>query len=221
MGRMPRILKTMRMIPVGRQADLKEISFFGNPNYVIDLTQPDTDIFRSILEMRDAIKAEMEALKRAGGKGSPEYDRLDAMQLALKLIANSTAYGVFVQVDVDEREEDRGVSIFHGEKVHRLTARKKVRGDDGREEVSSVKVEKPGSWFAPWGSLITAGGRLLIAMAEALARVQGRDYGGIPYGMCDTDSMAFVRPLDMPRLNSVKLLRASGLIFRESILISQ
>ena len=198
-GRMPRILKTMRMIPVGRQANLKEISFFGNPNYVIDLTQPDTDIFRSILEMRDAIKAEMEALKRAGGKGSPEYDRLDAMQLALKLIANSTAYGVFVQVDVDEREEDRGVSIFHGEKVHRLTARKKVRGDDGREEVSSVKVEKPGSWFAPWGSLITAGGRLLIAMAEALARVQGRDYGGIPYGMCDTDSMAFARPLDMPR----------------------
>ena len=36
-------------------------------------------------------------------KGSPEYNRLNAMQLALKLIANSASYGVFVQFDVDER----------------------------------------------------------------------------------------------------------------------
>ena len=62
------------------------------------------------------------------------------------------------------------------------------------QETSSIKVEKPGSWFAPWGPLITAGGRMLIALAEALGRHEGRAFGGIPYGVCDTDSMAFARP---------------------------
>jgi hypothetical protein len=80
-----------------------------------------------------------------------------------------------------------------------MTARQRKRGDDGKQEASAIKVEKPGAWFAPWGPLITAGGRFLIAIAETLARFEGREYGGIPYGMCDTDSMFFVRPFDMSR----------------------
>ena len=109
-GKMPRLLETMRMVPIGRQPNLKKIRFFGDAVYEIDLTQPDVDIFKRILEMRDAIKADMGSL----AKGSQEYNRLNAMQLALKLIANSTSYGVFVQFDVDEREKTTKLSIFHG-----------------------------------------------------------------------------------------------------------
>jgi hypothetical protein len=194
-GKMPRPLKTMRMVPIGRQPNLKKINFFSDPNYEIDLTRPEVDIFKSILEMRDAIRAQMGNL----AKGSQEYDRLNAMQLALKLIANSTSYGVFVQFDVDERSKPTPISIFHGLEEKQIVARQKVRNDDGSQEASSIKVEKPGAWFAPWGPLITAGGRMLIALAEALGRHQGRGFGGIPYGMDDTDSMAFARPEAMPR----------------------
>ena len=194
-GKMPRLLKTMQMIPVGRQPNLKKINFFGDAAYEIDLTQPDVDIFKRILEMRDEIKVKMSDL----AKGSQEYNRLNAMQLALKLIANSTSYGVFVQFDVDEREKPTKISVLHGTEEKAIVARKRVRNDDGSQGASSTKVEKPGSWFAPWGSLITAGGRMLIAIAETLARHEGRAYGGIPYGLDDTDAMAFARPLSMPR----------------------
>ncbi len=209
-GRMPRLLKTMRMVPVGRQSNLEKISFFGDAAYEIDLTQPDGDIFKRILEMRDEIKAKMSDL----AKGSQEYNRLNAMQLALKLIANSTSYGVFVQVDVDERAKPTKISVLHGTDERKIVARQRTRTDDGSQEASSIKVEKPGSWFAPWGPLITAGGRMLIAIAETLARHEGRAYGGIPYGMCDTDSMAFVRPEAMPRAEFRAVVERIGRYFQ-------
>jgi hypothetical protein len=84
-GRMPRMLRTMRMIPIGRQSNLGKINFFGDPDYVIDLSLPETNIFRSILEMRDVIKDRM----KGHDIGSPEFNRLNAMQNALKLIAKA------------------------------------------------------------------------------------------------------------------------------------
>jgi DNA polymerase elongation subunit (family B) len=192
---MPGILKTKSFVPIGRQPDIKAIQFFGDENYVIDLTLPDADFFRMVIEMRSEIKAKRDEHT----KGSPEYVRLEAMQLALKLIANSTSYGVLVQFDVDERETAINMTAYYGEQSRDYTARKPERGDDGKKTASGVKAEKPGTWFAPWGPLITAGGRLLIAIAECQAREEGKEYGGIHYGMCDTDSMAFVRPDGMPR----------------------
>ena len=49
-------------------------------------------------------------------------------------------------------------------------------------------MELPGPWyFPPVSALITAGGRLLLAMLERMVT----DAGGT-YLMCDTDSMAIV-----------------------------
>ena len=44
------------------------------------------------------------------------------------------------------------------------------------------------------GAIFPAGGRLLIAIAEVLAKREG-----LNYGMCDTDSFAFLRPKGMSR----------------------
>ncbi len=49
-------------------------------------------------------------------------------------------------------------------------------------------MEEPGKYFSPMGPLIPAGGRLLLAIAECLAKQRG-----LTYAMCDTDSMFFVR----------------------------
>jgi hypothetical protein len=91
----------------------------------------------------------------------------------LKVLANSGSYGLFVEVNAERKKKEESVSYFSGEK---------------KGNVESDYVEKPGAWyFPPVASLITAGGRLLLAMLEK--RVQERDGG---YLFCDTDSLCIV-----------------------------
>jgi hypothetical protein len=105
--------------------------------------------------MRGEIKAKRDEHK----KGSDEYNRLDAMQVALKLIANATSYGILVQFDVDESNEQTKVDVYYGDKKYTKDARETIIGYDGACKISGFKAEKPGKWFSPWGPLITAGGR--------------------------------------------------------------
>jgi DNA polymerase elongation subunit (family B) len=60
-------------------------------------------------------------------------------------------------------------------------------GDESFETTSDV-VEEPGKWFAPHiASLITSGGRLLLAMLEKSIELEGGTFL-----FCDTDSAAVV-----------------------------
>jgi hypothetical protein len=71
------------------------------------------------------------------------------------------------------KNDARKIGIFSGEQ-------------SGTERTCTMEV--PGPWyFPPVASLITAGGRLLLAMLERMVT----DAGGT-YLMCDTDSMAIV-----------------------------
>ena len=186
-GVFPKIIKTRTLKPVGRQKDLKAIKFFGDDDYIIDLTKEGVDLFKRVIDMRGEIKVKRDECI----KGSDEYNRLDAMQMALKLIANATSYGILVQFDVDESNAQVQVDVYYGDKKYTKEARETIVGYDGTRKISGFKAEKPGKWFSPWGPLITAGGRLLIAIAETLAKENG-----IEYGMCDTDSMFFIRPIN-------------------------
>ena len=59
---------------------------------------------------------------------------------------------MFVEVNAERKKKEESVSYFSGEK---------------KGKVDSNYVEKPGAWyFPPIASLITAGGRLLLAMLE-------------------------------------------------------
>ena len=100
----------------------------------------------------------------------------------LKILANSGSYGLFVELNPNEADNLK-LRVFSGE--------------DSFETKSDV-VEEPGKWFAPHiASLITAGGRLLLAMLERCIA----DAGGT-YLFCDTDSAAIVsmehRQIAMP-----------------------
>ena len=91
----------------------------------------------------------------------------------LKVLANSGSYGLFVEVNTERKKKEKIVNYFSGEK---------------RGRVDSNYVEKPGAWyFPPLASLITSGGRLLLAMLEK--SVQKKDGG---YLFCDTDSLCIV-----------------------------
>jgi hypothetical protein len=112
-------------------------------------------------------------------KNAPAADKdmLEATQLALKLLANSTSYGIFMELiasaDADHEREWFGI--------------------DGQPRnldlAASEKVEDPGPFFHPLlGTLITGAARLMLALAEVRAEVQGLDWA-----FCDTDSMAIAK----------------------------
>jgi len=96
-----------------------------------------------------------------------------ALSEFLKVLANSGSYGLFVEVNAERKKGETNIGYFSGE-------------EKGR--VSSNYVEKPGAWyFPPLASLITSGGRLLLAMLEK--SVQERRGS---YLFCDTDSLCIV-----------------------------
>lgn len=91
----------------------------------------------------------------------------------LKIVVNSGSYGLFVQVDTATRNKPVKTKVYCGDKLSQPEDR---------------YIEKLGPWyFPPLASLITAGGRLLLAMLERSVRnLRGS------YLFCDTDSMCIV-----------------------------
>jgi hypothetical protein len=91
----------------------------------------------------------------------------------LKVLANSGSYGLFVEVNTETKNKETKVGYYSGEK---------------KGKIKSTYVEKPGAWyFPPLASLITSGGRLLLAMLE-----KSVDQKGGSYLFCDTDSLCVV-----------------------------
>jgi hypothetical protein len=94
--------------------------------------------------------------------------------LLLKIIANSL-YGTFAELNKYEygKNKAKQLDVFSGEQKFDQTTR---------------VVERPGRWqFPPAAALITAGGRLILAILERM--VKDRDGA---YLLTDTDSMLFV-----------------------------
>ena len=114
-----------------------------------------------------------------------------ALYYWLKILANSI-YGFFVELIPENRNKALAVNVFSGE---------------ARISDSSDALEKEGPWFfPPLVSLITSGGRLLLAMAETLV-----DKKRGAYLFCDTDSLAVVAakkggPLQIPGSNRKRIL---------------
>ncbi|MGB6481996.1 MAG: hypothetical protein WBE86_00760 [Candidatus Acidiferrales bacterium] len=98
----------------------------------------------------------------------------------LKILASSGSYGLFVELNPNKSKATK-LKVFSGEESFATT---------------SDVTEEPGNWFAPHiGSLITAGGRLLLAMLERCIA----DAGGT-YLFCDTDSAAIVSAKDRKQI---------------------
>src|SRR6516162_8193949 len=115
-------------------------------------------------------------MKRASGH---EATRLDAEQQSIKIIANATSYGIFVEQIVEELDSPERRMCF---------------GSGGEPfQVSTAKGEKPGHYFHPLiATLITGGARLMLAISEKLTSLSGLDWA-----FCDTDSMALAKPPGM------------------------
>ncbi len=150
----PIVQEAFRIVPRGKQSGLRPIRLRG----AISVDPRKEDFFTRVIEYR---------------KQNKQDDRL---QHFLKILANSTSYGTYLELNpVKVRPSRRPrITVYSGEHVH--------------EQPAPDTIEQPGSFYFPLlGALITSGGRLLLAMIERCVR----DAGGT-YLCCDTDALIII-----------------------------
>ena len=167
-GRVPKIIEAITFSPKEPQSGLRTVKIAGNPDYQVD--PANDDFFKRLIDLRTTLKARLKnatALNR---------DALDSEQQALKILANSTSYGIFVEINVADLDAPEKLACY---------------GPDGEGfPVESNKVEEPGRFFHPLlATLITGAARLMLGIAERLCVEKGLDWA-----FCDTDSMAIAKP---------------------------
>ncbi len=170
-GRTPKILKAISFKPKDMQEDLKPVCVAGNTNYAVDPCEG--DFFRRVIDLRRAVK---EKVKTASPQ---EKNALENQQLALKILANATSYGIFVELNVEEEKQTQPLLCY---------------GYSGKPtKLEKKKFEATGSFFHPLlAALITGAARLMLAITERQALDAGLDWA-----FCDTDSMALAKPENM------------------------
>ena len=173
-GRCPEILKAQTYCPGKPQKDLKAIDLLGRPDFRIDPLED--DLFRRLIDLRDEAK-----------------ENGDEIEQTIKIIANSSSYGIFIEVNRNDTEK---AALLH------------VYGPDGKlRKVRSKSTEEPGRYFNPiLGVLITGAARLMLGIAERLALDAGLDWA-----FCDTDSFAFIRPKNIPVMSFASECKRSSI----------
>lgn len=177
-GKAPKVVQALRFSPKQMQDNLQPVALSGNSNYLIDPKRD--DFFKRVIQLRRDVVAQ-----RDDCAGTARA-RLNDEQKSLKILANATSYGIFMEFTVDDL--DKPISL-------------KRYGYDGQvSSIMSKVVERPGAYFHPLvATLITGAARLMLAMAEAKALEQGLDWV-----FCDTDGIAFAKPEDMQREEFVR-----------------
>ncbi len=145
-GKSPEIIKAIRLVPIGIQEKLQPVTilneFFDPKNQ---------DFFKNIIEKRQELK-----------------EKHESQEHILKIIANSISYGIYAQINTQNRKSK--VDVFGLNKFTTLVE----------------KTEKLGERFNPiLSTFITSGSRLVLAIVESILTSNNATHA-----FCDTDSMA-------------------------------
>lgn len=174
-GKPPHVVQAIRFSPREPQSGLTSILLAGQRGFEIDPIA--SDFYKQIIELRG--RAQTKAKEARRDRDIAGAERLESHAQMLKLLANSTSYGIFAELNVQSYDRPRDV-MCHG-------------ADGAGFATSTASVEEPGTHFHPViATLITGGARLMLALAERLAADKGLDWA-----LCDTDSMALARPFSM------------------------
>ena len=167
-GKTPGIIKAITFHPQEAQSDLHPVMIAGNSEYRIDPYKD--DFYRRVIDLRSTVKKRLKEAEQS------ERPTLDSTQQTLKILANSTSYGNFVELNVEglTKPQLRQCYGYAGEPF----------------TISTDKGEEPGKYFHPLiATLITGAARLMLAITEHLTLDAGLDWA-----LCDTDSMAIAKP---------------------------
>jgi hypothetical protein len=169
-GKPPEILSAIRFEPMEKQEGLSPVVIAGQI-----ISPADEDFYRRLIIHRNALKAKVDREADEAKKTALERD-----QLGVKILANATSYGIFVELNVEDYRNAKPM-VAYGASVKPL-------------KFKSKKFEKPGRFFHPLlGSLITGAARLMLALAERQVYEQKLDWA-----FCDTDSIAIANPGGFP-----------------------
>jgi len=161
-GKTPEIVEGYYYYPKEPQETLRSTTVLG---FEIDPLKE--NLYKFLVEKRAELKAIAKTLK----DDDPEKENLLAKAQALKIISNGTSYGIYIEENTEKRDSWASVNV----------------GD--YEYGSYGRTENEGKHFNPLiGVSITAGSRLLLALAQAKAVELG-----CPHYYTDTDSV-FVAP---------------------------
>lgn len=161
-GELPRIVRAIGFKPGAKQRGMSAINLMGRADCVLDPAA--ADMFTGIINMRDRAKAAK-----------------DPIEKHLKILANSTGYGVYAEIIRDDAPKPEPLTVY---------------GPDGASFTNlSCALEEPGRYYHPLlAAMITSAARLMLACAELVAEKEG-----LGWAFCDTDSLAIAKPVGMPR----------------------
>ena len=171
-GVVPNVVEAIRFTPQAVQDGLQPITVAGNPDFLVDpnVTNSTNDFYKRVIDRRREVKA---ALKLA--KLEQDEDRIRTLkgeELSLKILANATSYGIFIELNVEGLDEEDGPFTVHT--------------GQGSFMAKPGKMEQPGSYFHPLLATLTTGAaRLMMAMTERLVYDERLDWA-----FCDTDGIA-------------------------------
>jgi len=167
-GKSVKVLRAITFKPEEPQDGLKSIIVAGNID--LQINPVTNDFYKLLIDLRSRIKIKQKSADKSGAM------KLDSEQFTLKIIANATSYGIFMELNVEE--------------LDKLEERTCFGSSDKSFPISISKGEEPGRYFHPLiATLITGAARLMLAMSERLAVDAGLDWV-----FCDTDSMALAKP---------------------------
>ncbi|HLC86725.1 MAG TPA: hypothetical protein VJH65_00395 [Candidatus Nanoarchaeia archaeon] len=138
-GKMPKIKRATRFIPIGKQDTLQKTNILG---FEID---PRKDNFiKLLIEKRQEFKKQRDKFL----KDSADYKKFEGIQGAVKIVANTTTYGIFIELITKENSSD--IMVYSKD-----------------EFFAKQKAEEEGKFFNPLIAVMqVAGARLLMAMCE-------------------------------------------------------
>ncbi len=161
-GKTPTIIEAITFKPGPSQKGLKPVDLFGNPAYRVDPIKH--DVFNRLIDLRDEAKS-----------------RNDPIEKAIKIIANATSYGIFIEIIRDNAAKPELLFVYG------------INGDF--HELNTRAIEEPGKYFNPLlGVLITGAARLMLALAEIITIKNN-----LEWVFCDTDSLAIAKPKEINR----------------------
>lgn len=102
-GVAPKIVEAMVFEPGKSQSGLRPVAIGGNAEYLVDPVRD--DFYKRLIELRNGVK-----IRRDETKGAAR-EALDTEQNAIKIAANATSYGVFVEINVKELAKRRKTTI--------------------------------------------------------------------------------------------------------------
>lgn len=104
-GTAPKVVRAIRFTPKSPQDGLRSVEIAGEPEFQVNPYRD--DFYKRVIELRQRVKADYKVAKRRD-PNSQETKNLDMKQLALKILANATSDGIFIELNVEDADERTG-----------------------------------------------------------------------------------------------------------------